>query len=135
MCPEPSSLSATAATPISHRFRVCQGSAIEVLNGEPGYINLLDALNGWQLVRELQDATGIPSAASFKHVSPAGAAVGIPLSQCLLQAYGVADLDISPIAAAYARAIGSRPSGTGQPSVIRWTHRRLVFCAGKSRTE
>ena len=83
---------------------------IEVLNGRPGYINLLDALNAWQLVRELRQATGLPAAASFKHVSPAGAAVGLPLSPTLKQIYFVADiegLDSSPMACAYARARGA----------------------------
>ena len=83
---------------------------IEVLNGRPGYINLLDALNAWQLVRELRQATGLPAAASFKHVSPAGAAVGLPLSPTLKQIYFVADiegLDSSPVACAYARARGA----------------------------
>ena len=83
---------------------------IEVLNGRPGYINLLDALNSWQLVRELRQATGLPSAASFKHVSPAGAAVGLPLSDTLKHVYFVDDiegLDQSPIACAYARARGA----------------------------
>ena len=83
---------------------------IEVLNGRPGYINLLDALNSWQLVSELQRATGLPAAASFKHVSPAGAAVGLPLSDTLKRIYFVDDipgLDASPIACAYARARGA----------------------------
>ena len=83
---------------------------IEVLNGRPGYINLLDAFNSWQLVKELRQATGLPSAASFKHVSPAGAAVGLPLSDTLKHIYFVADiegLDQSPIACAYARARGA----------------------------
>jgi len=83
---------------------------IEVLNGRPGYINFLDALNAWQLVRELQQATGLPAAASFKHVSPAGAAVGLPLSDTLKKIYFVDDiegLDESPIAQAYARARGA----------------------------
>ena len=82
----------------------------EVINGRPGYINLLDALNSWQLVRELRQATGLPSAASFKHVSPAGAAVGLPLSDTLKHIYFVDDiegLDQSPIACAYARARGA----------------------------
>ncbi|HEY0584037.1 MAG TPA: phosphoribosylaminoimidazolecarboxamide formyltransferase [Chloroflexota bacterium] len=80
----------------------------EVLNGAPGYINLLDALNSWQLVRELRAALGLPAAASFKHVSPAGAAVGLPLSESLRQAYFVAPSDdLSPLAAAYARARGA----------------------------
>ncbi len=83
---------------------------IEVLNGRPGYINLLDALNSWQLVSELQRATGLPAAASFKHVSPAGAAVGLPLSDTLKRIYFVDDipgLDASPVACAYARARGA----------------------------
>lgn len=80
---------------------------IEVLNGRPGYINFLDALNSWQLVRELKEATGFPSAASFKHVSPAGAAVGLPLSDTLKKIYFVEDLDLTPLACAYARARGA----------------------------
>ncbi len=81
---------------------------IEVLNGKPGYINLLDAFNGWQLVKELKKATGLPSATSFKHVSPAGAAVGKPLSDTEAKIYFVDDLgDLSPIACAYARARGA----------------------------
>ena len=81
---------------------------IEVLNGKPGYINLLDAFNGWQLVRELKKATGLPSATSFKHVSPAGAAVGRPLSDTLKKIYFVDDLgELSPLACAYARARGA----------------------------
>ncbi len=82
---------------------------IEVLNGRPGYINFLDALNSWQLVKELKEATGLPSAASFKHVSPAGAAVGLPLSDTLRKVYFVDDVKIplSPIACAYARARGA----------------------------
>ena len=79
----------------------------EVLNGQPGYINLLDALNSWQLVRELKEATGLPSAASFKHVSPAGAAVGLPLNETLRKIYFVDDSELSPIAAAYVRARGA----------------------------
>lgn len=79
----------------------------EVLNGTPGYINLLDALNSWQLVRELKQVLNLPAAASFKHVSPAGAAVGLPLTPVLRQAYGVGDLELSPLAAAYARARGA----------------------------
>ena len=79
----------------------------EVLNGAPGYINVLDALNGWQLVRELRAALGQPAAASFKHVSPAGAAIGLPLSDALRRAYAVEDLELSPLAAAYARARGA----------------------------
>ena len=82
---------------------------IEVLNGRPGYINFLDALNSWQLVKELKEATGLPAAASFKHVSPAGAAVGLPLSDTLKKIYFVDDikLPLSPIASAYARARGA----------------------------
>lgn len=79
----------------------------EVRNGSPGYINLLDALNSWQLVRELKAATGLPAAASFKHVSPAGAAVGVPLSDALAQTYFVTDVELSPLATAYARARGA----------------------------
>lgn len=78
-----------------------------VLNGRPGYINLLDALNSWQLVRELKEATGLPAAASFKHVSPAGAAVAVPLSPVLQQIYFVEGVELSPIATAYIRARGA----------------------------
>ncbi|MBO4390005.1 MAG: phosphoribosylaminoimidazolecarboxamide formyltransferase [Lachnospiraceae bacterium] len=81
---------------------------IEVLNGRPGYINFLDAFNGWQLVSELKKATGLPAATSFKHVSPAGAAVGLPLTDVLKKIYWVDDLgDLSPLASAYARARGA----------------------------
>ena len=81
---------------------------IQVLNGKPGYINFLDAFNGWQLVSELKKATGLPAATSFKHVSPAGAAVGLPLSDTLARIYWVDDLgDLSPLACAYARARGA----------------------------
>ena len=80
---------------------------ITVLNGKPGYINFLDALNGWQLVCELKRATGLPAAASFKHVSPAGAAVGVPLDDVLRQIYFVGDQELSPLACAYARARGA----------------------------
>ena len=81
---------------------------IEVLNGKPGYINFLDAFNGWQLVKELKKATGLPAATSFKHVSPAGAAVGLPLSDTLAKIYWVDDLgELSPLACAYARARGA----------------------------
>lgn len=79
---------------------------LEVLNGKPGYINLLDALNGYQLVRELKAATGLPAATSFKHVSPAGAALGLPLSNVLTQIYFTED-KLSPLACAYARARGA----------------------------
>ena len=78
---------------------------IQVLNGRPGYINFLDAFNGWQLVSELKKATGLPAATSFKHVSPAGAAVGLPLDETLAKIYWVDDLgELSPLASAYARA-------------------------------
>ena len=82
---------------------------IEVLSGRPGYINFLDALNAWQLVRELKEATGLPAAASFKHVSPAGAAVGLPMSDTLRKIYWVDDVpfELTPIATAYARARGA----------------------------
>lgn len=82
---------------------------IEVINGRPGYINFMDALNSWQLVKELKEATGLPAAASFKHVSPAGAAVGLPLSDTLKKIYFVDDvkLPLSPLACAYARARGA----------------------------
>ena len=81
---------------------------ITVLNGRPGYINLLDALNGWQLVKELKEATGLPAATSFKHVSPAGAAVGLPLDDVMAQIYWVENPEeLSPLACAYARARGA----------------------------
>ncbi len=80
---------------------------IQVLNGKPGYINFLDALNGWQLVKELKEATGLPAATSFKHVSPAGAAVGLPLSDTLRKIYFTGDRELSPLACAYARARGA----------------------------
>lgn len=81
---------------------------ITVLNGKPGYINFMDAFNGWQLVKELKKATGLPAATSFKHVSPAGAAVGLPLSDTLKKIYWVDDLgELSPLACAYARARGA----------------------------
>ncbi len=81
---------------------------VTVLNGKPGYINFLDAFNGWQLVKELKQATGLPAATSFKHVSPAGAAVGLPLSDTLAKIYWVDDLgELSPLACAYARARGA----------------------------
>ena len=80
---------------------------VKVLNGRPGYINFLDALNSWQLVKELKAATGLPSAASFKHVSPAGAAVASPLSDIDKQIYFTDDVDLSPLACAYARARGA----------------------------
>ena len=80
---------------------------IQVLNGRPGYINFLDAFNAWQLVTELKEALGLPAAASFKHVSPAGAAVALPLSDTLKKIYFVDDLELSPLACAYARARGA----------------------------
>lgn len=80
---------------------------VTVLSGKPGFINFLDALNSWQLVSELKQATGLPAAASFKHVSPAGAAVGLPLSDVLKKIYRVEDLELSPLACAYARARGA----------------------------
>lgn len=90
----------------------------EVLNGRPGYINLLDALNGWQLVRELREATNLPAAASFKHVSPAGAAVGVPLDETLKKIYFVGG-ELSDVAAAYVRARGAdRMSSYGDFAII-----------------
>ena len=80
---------------------------IEVVSGKPGYINLLDALNGYQLVKELKKATGLPAATSFKHVSPAGAAVGLPLSDTLKKIYFTDDVELTPLASAYARARGA----------------------------
>ena len=81
---------------------------IQVLSGRPGYINFLDAFNGWQLVKELKEATGLPAATSFKHVSPAGAAVGLPLDETLAKIYWVDDQgELSPLACAYARARGA----------------------------
>ena len=80
---------------------------VTVLNGRPGYINFMDALNSWQLVKELKAATGLPSAASFKHVSPAGAAVGLPLSEVERKIYFTGDGELSPLACAYARARGA----------------------------
>ena len=92
------------------RIYVADGSdlPITVLCGRPGYINFLDAFNGWQLVKELKEATGLPAATSFKHVSPAGAAVGLPLDDTLKKIYWVDDMgDLSPLACAYARARGA----------------------------
>ena len=80
---------------------------LEVLNGAPSYINMMDALNSWQLVRDLQRALALPAAASFKHVSPAGAAIAVPLDDALREAYFVADMELSPLATAYARARGA----------------------------
>jgi phosphoribosylaminoimidazolecarboxamide formyltransferase/IMP cyclohydrolase len=79
----------------------------EIINGNPGYINFMDAFNSWQLVKELKQIIGLPAAASFKHVSPAGAAIGIPLSDVLKKAYFVEDIELSPVASAYARARGA----------------------------
>ena len=92
------------------RIYMADGSdlPVNVLNGKPGYINFLDAFNGWQLVKELKEATGLPAATSFKHVSPAGAAVGLPLDDTLAKIYWVDDLgELSPLACAYARARGA----------------------------
>ena len=92
------------------KIYVADGSElpIEVLSGNPGYINFLDAFNGWQLVKELKGATGLPAATSFKHVSPAGAAVGLPLDDTLAKIYWVQDMgELSPLACAYARARGA----------------------------
>lgn len=91
----------------------------EVLNGRPGYINLLDALNGWQLVRELREATGLPAAASFKHVSPAGAAVGLPLDDTLKKIYFAEGVELSAQATAYVRARGAdRMSSYGDFAIL-----------------
>ena len=93
-----------------YRIYMADGSElpIEVISGRPGYINFLDAFNGFQLVRELKKATGLPAATSFKHVSPAGAAVGLPLSETLAKIYWVDDMgELSPLACAYARARGA----------------------------
>ena len=98
---------------------------ITVLNGKPGYINFLDAFNSWQLVKELKQATGLPAAASFKHVSPAGAAVGTPLTDTLKQIYFVDDLgELSPLACAYAKARGAdRMSSYGDYRLVRGVQR------------
>ena len=92
-----------------------------VLNGKPGYINLLDALNSWQLVKELKAATGLPAAASFKHVSPAGAAIGLPLDETLRAMYHIApETELSPLACAYARARrGTAPERGGPEDLLR----------------
>lgn len=88
-------------------FTTPEGAApFQILNGAPGYINLLDALNAWQLVCELRAATGLPGAASFKHVSPAGAAIARPLSETFMRSQMISDTDLSPVATAYARARG-----------------------------
>jgi AICAR transformylase/IMP cyclohydrolase PurH (only IMP cyclohydrolase domain in Aful) len=92
---------------------------IRVINGTPGYINFMDAFNSWQLVKELKQATGLPAAASFKHVSPAGAAIGVPLSDVLKKSYFVEDIELSPVASAYARARGAdRMSSFGDWAAI-----------------
>ena len=99
---------------------------IEVLNGRPGYINFLDAFNSWQLVKELKEATGLPAAASFKHVSPAGAAVGIEMNDTLKKIYFVDDLPLTPLATAYARAAVPtvcRPTATSSHSATYATKR------------
>ncbi len=94
--------------PAKIKMKNGQELPIKVLCGKPGYINFMDALNGWQLVKELKEATGLPAATSFKHVSPAGAAVGLPLSETLAKIYWVDDLgELSPLACAYARARGA----------------------------
>lgn len=91
----------------------------KILNGNPGYINFMDAFNSWQLVKELKQATNLPAAASFKHVSPAGAAVGIPLDDALKKSYFVQDIELTPVAAAYARARGAdRMSSFGDWAAI-----------------
>ena len=90
------------------RIFMAQGELpVQVLNGRPGYINFLDALNSWQLVKELKEATSLPAAASFKHVSPAGAALGLPLTDAMKKMYFVEGLQLSPLACAYARARGA----------------------------
>ncbi|MDD4801522.1 MAG: phosphoribosylaminoimidazolecarboxamide formyltransferase [Syntrophomonas sp.] len=92
---------------------------IKILNGNPGYINFMDAFNSWQLVKELKIATGLPAAASFKHVSPAGAAVGLPLNEALKESYFIAQQELSPVAAAYVRARGAdRMSSYGDWAAI-----------------
>ncbi|MFT5875041.1 MAG: phosphoribosylaminoimidazolecarboxamide formyltransferase/IMP cyclohydrolase [Clostridium sp.] len=91
----------------------------EILNGKPGYINFMDAFNSWQLVKELKQTIGLPAAASFKHISPAGAAVGIPLSDVLKKSYFASDIELSPVASAYARARGAdRMSSFGDWAAI-----------------
>ena len=87
-------------------------SPVELLNGTPSLINFLDALNAWQLVRELRTATGLPAAASFKHVSPAGAAVAVPLDDTLRRVYDVEGKELSPAAIAYVRARGADPKSS-----------------------
>ncbi|AZV57172.1 phosphoribosylaminoimidazolecarboxamide formyltransferase [Clostridium sp. AWRP] len=102
------------------RVYIKKGSLpFKILNGRPGYINLMDAFNSWQLVKELRNATGLCSAASFKHVSPAGAAVAVPLNDILKKAYAVSDMELSPAAVAYSRARGAdRMSSYGDFAAI-----------------
>ena len=111
---------------------------IEVLNGRPGYINLLDALNSWQLVKELKEATGLPAAASFKHVSPAGAAVAVEMSETLKKIYFVDDMELSPMATAYARArvpTGCHLTEISSPFLMFATNRQPALSTVKCRTE
>ena len=102
------------------RIYMADGSdlPVQILNGRPGYINFLDAFNSWQLVRDLKKALGLPAAASFKHVSPAGAAIGLPLDDTLRAMYHIApETELSPLACAYARARGAdRMSSWSPPS-------------------
>ena len=101
---------------------------ITVLSGRPGYINLLDALNGWQLVKELKEATGLPAATSFKHVSPAGAAVGLPMDEVLRKIYWVDDLgELSPLACAY--HLFSRMKGNICNGRTGWHN---MMCSGRN---
>ena len=100
---------------------------IEVLSGRPGYINFMDAFNGWQLVKELKEATGLPAAASFKHVSPAGAAVGLPLDETLRKIYWVDDMgELSPLASAYARARGADRMSSFISSLLKYNAVHLL---------
>ena len=105
---------------------------IEVLNGRPGYINLLDALNSWQLVKELKEATGLPAAASFKHVSPAGAAVAVEMSETLKKIYFVDDMELSPMATAYA---GCHLTEISSPFLMFATNRQPASSTVKCRME
>ena len=96
------------SAPSSAEIRMANGELpFKILNGHPGYINFMDALNSWQLVKELKASLNMPAAASFKHVSPAGAALGLPLTDDLKRAYHVEDIELSPLAADYVRARGS----------------------------
>jgi phosphoribosylaminoimidazolecarboxamide formyltransferase/IMP cyclohydrolase len=100
-------------------YTKCEKLPFKILNGNPGYINFMDAFNSWQLVKELKQATKLTAAASFKHVSPAGAAVGIPLSDALKKSYFAQDIELTPVAAAYARARGAdRMSSFGDWAAI-----------------